>query len=235
MPASTPAPCSHGMGKGAVLGLDLTAGRRPSGSAVLDGQGHLLAIGPVLTNDDILSLAARHNAAVVAIDSPLGLPLGVDCFDEAHDCAPVSGRKGKASERALSALGIPCYYTTKRSIIRDLVLRAMALTDALTRQGHEVIEVYPFAVKVRLWCSCAPPRRGCRCIPPKTTPAGIAFLRERLMARFPNLPDVLAANGSKFSHDAADSLLAAWTAHLYRAGNYQALGDEAEGAIILPA
>lgn len=228
-------PVPHNLGAGPALGIDLTAGRRPSGYALLNADGTLLDAGSVLTDGDLLALVAQTGAAVVAMDAPLGLPLGVDCFDEAHACAPVAGVKGKASERALTALGIPCYYTTKRSIIKDLITRAMALDRALRAQGHDVIEVYPFVVKVRLWCSCVPPRRGCCCIPPKTTPAGRAFLCDRLTALFPNLTDVLTAKRIRFTHDVADALLAAWTAHLYRRDQTTALGDRAEGYIIVPA
>ncbi|MCX6023216.1 MAG: DUF429 domain-containing protein [Chloroflexi bacterium] len=216
-----------------VLGIDLTAGKRPSGYAALDGRGQLLELGLIGPDDALLALAERLNAAVAAIDSPLGLPLGLCCFDEAHGCAPTGQGKGKASERALSALGIPCYYTTKRSIIKNMVLRAMRLAPALAQRGAAVIEVYPYAVKVRLWCNHTHYRAGCGCIPLKTSPTGLAFLHARLCEMFPNLDGVLTASSSRFTHDVADALLVAWTAHLFAQGRTEALGDLEEGPMII--
>ncbi len=67
--------------------------------------------------------------------------------------------------KGLSRCRIPCYYTTKRSIIKDMVYRAIALKDEITARGYQVIEVYPYAAKVRLLG---------RHIPKKITPEGIA-------------------------------------------------------------
>ncbi|MCK4964651.1 MAG: hypothetical protein KAS54_06185, partial [Dehalococcoidia bacterium] len=74
-------------------------------------------------------------------------------------------RKGKGVRKGLSRCRIPCYYTTKRSIIKDMVYRAIALKDEITARGYQVIEVYPYAAKVRLLG---------RHIPKKITPEGIA-------------------------------------------------------------
>lgn len=204
------------------LGIDLTAGRRPSSYAVLNDGLRLLALGSFVSDAEGVACIEQHRPACVAIDSPLGLPLGVDCFDEGHPCRPLLPGKGKASERALSRLGIPCYYTSKRSIIKEMVLRAMGLREALEGLGYPVIEVYPYAVKVRLWG---------RSIPRKTTPQGRTFLRDQIAAL---IPDVAALDRPP-THDEADALLVAYTAWLYGRGEAEGLGDPEEGFIYLPA
>ena len=145
----------------------------------------------------------------------------MDCFDQGHSCRPRLPGKGKASERALSRLGIPCYYASKKSIIKEMVLRAMRLRADLEARGYPVMEVYPYAVKVRLWG---------RAIPKKTTPAGRAFLHQRLLALLPDL----AALPRTPTHDEADALLVAYTAWLSERGLTEGLGDPEEGLIYLP-
>ena len=204
------------------FGIDLTAGKRPSTYAVLDDELRLLLLGAFRSDADGLDLIAAYRPASIGIDAPLSLPLGVDCFDETHDCQPLLPGKGKASERALSRLGIPCYYTSKRSIIKTMVLRAIGLRQTLERQGYEVLEVYPYAVKVRLWG---------KAIPLKSSPAGRAFLRERLTALIPNV----AAVARPLTHDEADALLVAYTAWLSARGLAEGIGHPDQRYIYLHA
>lgn len=159
----------------------------------------------------------------MAIDAPLGLPLGLDCLEEEGClCQSVWPQKGRSGERALSSRGISCYYTTKRSFIKPMIYRAIALRRALEDMGATVLEVYPYASKVALWG---------RAIPKKTTPAGKAFLVEHLTTIFPRLQ---SSGAPRLTHDLCDALIAAYTAFLHHLGRTEALGDPAESPIIVP-
>ncbi|MBI2855871.1 MAG: DUF429 domain-containing protein [Chloroflexi bacterium] len=206
----------------AYFGLDLTASeKRPSAYAVLNRQGQLESWGTLRTDDDILFRVPAIGASTVAMDCPLGLPLGLDCLEETHSCKPASPLKGRLCERELARRGIPCYFTTKRSIIKAMVYRGMALKDAFARRGVEVLEVYPYAVKVTLWG---------KAIPKKTTHKGIAFLRERLSELVPEV----ASCRDRLTHDLCDALLAAYTAYLHGQGRTERLGIEEEVEIVVP-
>ena len=205
-----------------ILGLDLTATeRRPSACAVLDTAARVLDLRLCRTNNDLLVLAEECRPKVVAIDAPLSLPAGLHCLEETCPCQPTSPHKGRACEQALARLGIGCYFTTKRSLIKPMVYRGMALQAELGRRGLAVIEVYPFASKLRLFGR----------LTGKATLAGRQALWARLrplLAGGPALPDDLP------SHDLLDALLAAYTGLLYVRGQAEALGDPAEGLLWLP-
>ena len=147
--------------------------------------------------------------------------MGLCCLEEDCSCTPLSARKGRECERKLARRGIGCYFTTKRSIIKTMVYRGMALRDALAEHGVEVLEVYPYAAKVSLWG---------KPIPKKTTPEGMAFLRERLG----DLVSGVTAHEGKLTHDLCDAILAAYTAYLHYRGKTESLGIEEEAFIIVP-
>jgi len=172
-------------------------------------------------DEEIIALAEEQRPALVAIDAPLSLPLGLCCLEDSCACRPVSSRKGRQCERELSALGIGCYYTTKRSIIKGMVYRAIALKEKLEKRGFTVIEVYPYASKVRLFSR----------LPRKTTVAGRQVLQEGLCHL---IPAIASPQESSLSHDALDALLAAYTGVLYVKGRTEALGDPAEGLLHIP-
>ena len=64
----------------------------------------------------------------------------------------------------MRALGFGLYFTTKKTIIRAMAERGMALRDALEARGVRVIEVYPYATKGLLFG---------KTMPKKTTPEGV--------------------------------------------------------------
>ena len=205
-----------------VVGLDLTASsKRKTACVVLDERLRIAACEFLAEDGEIVAFVEEHRPALVAIDAPLGLPLGLCCLEETCSCRPASARKGRQCERELSALGIGCYYTTKRSIIKGMVYRAIALKKKLEGRGFAVIEVYPYATKVLLFGK----------LPPKTTVAGRRALQARLRRLIPAVPppqEVL------LSHDALDALLAAYTGVLCIQGQTEALGDPAEGLLHIP-
>jgi predicted nuclease with RNAse H fold len=204
------------------LGIDPTsAPGRPSAFAVLDDQGSLQDVGLVREDDDILALARRWRPRCLAIDAPISLPEGMCCLEESCTCAPASPDGLKAAERALLKEGIGLFRTTKRSIIKAMIYRAMALRRALEEGGHAVMEVYPYASKVRVFG---------RPIPKKTTKAGQQWLRRRLEGLVPGLRE----HEGRLGHDELDANVAAYTAYLRGQGRAEALGDPHEGVIYVP-
>ncbi|HEX77872.1 MAG TPA: DUF429 domain-containing protein [Dehalococcoidia bacterium] len=207
--------------KGNYWGLDLTSSQaRPSACVGLDDDLDLTFLGFLASDADIMAEAQAHHPTILAIDAPLTLPLGLCCLEESCACQPLSGTKGRGCERELVRLGIPCYFTTKRSIIKRMVYRAIGLGRELACLGVTVIEVYPYATKVCLWG---------RPIPQKTKAEGLVFLRERLAGLVPALRPYL----DRLGHDLCDAALAAYTAFLYSRSRTRAIGDEA-GVIHIP-
>ena len=205
------------------LGIDLTgSGRRPSAYALLASDGNVLDLGYLDDDADILRLVERHTPRYVALDAPFGLPRGLCCLEESCPCSPESPQPGRACERELaSRYGIPCFWTTKRTIIKAMVYRAIALRAALEGRGTVVLETYPYAIKVRLFG---------RRLPRKSTHEGVTYLRRRLHALLPTLAPWVEALG----HDLCDAVIAAYTAVLHHRGCTEVLGDPSEGAMVIP-
>ena len=102
-----------------------------------------------------------------------------------------------------------------------MVYRGIRLKIELEAIGYKVIEVYPYASKVRLFGGN---------IPEKTTPAGLAFLKQHISRL---LPDI-ACYVDEFNHDMCDAAIAAYTAVLHSAGKTKLCGEVEEGTICLP-
>jgi histidinol phosphatase-like PHP family hydrolase len=62
-----------------IVGIDLTAGDKPTGLAVLNNLS--VETSSALSDDEILAYVSTHRPAIVSIDSPLGLPGGGDAID----------------------------------------------------------------------------------------------------------------------------------------------------------
>ena len=102
-----------------------------------------------------------------------------------------------------------------------MVYRGIKIRGELEGWGYTVIEIYPYASKVRLWG---------KSIPKKTKPEGIAFLRDNLASLLPCLSPYI----DRFDHDLCDAAVAAYTAYLCSLGKTDQIGDPAEGAIYIP-
>ena len=151
-----------------LLSVDLTTSpRKPSAYALLSQEAEVVAAGFLGTDAAILLLAQEQHVTLVAMDCPLGLPVGLCCLEESCSCREASPYKGRSAERALARMGISSYFTTKRSIIVAMVYRGLALKEQLEAEGHRVLEVYPYASKVRLFG---------KPLPKKTTPEGLDLL-----------------------------------------------------------
>ena len=204
------------------LGIDLTSKEtRPSACLGLDRALRLIYDGFLGEDSDILQLVPSHQFELVAIDAPLSLPKGLCCLEESCSCQPSVRLNGRSCEQELAKQGIGLFRTTKKSIIKDMVYRAIRLKTELESMGCEVIEVYPYASKVRLFG---------RNIPKKTTSAGMAFLRQHISELLPNITNHV----TRFNHDLCDAAIAAYTAFLYEQGKAEPCGDPEEGVIYLP-
>ena len=209
-------------GRHPFVGVDLTAGSRPSDLAALDADGAVVVFSRPLSDDDLLECVRDLGGQIVAIDSPMGLPAGLCCLEESCGCTPTLPVTGRSAERALAQRGIPCFWTTKRTIIKRMVYRAIALKARLESDGYTVLEVFPYAVKRVLLG---------RPLPRKSRPEGLARLVEGARGL---LPECAWPEPWSPTHDALDALYCAITARLFALGATEPLGDAEEVPIILP-
>ena len=208
--------------RASFLGIDLTSTEvRASACLGLDRELKLLYCGFLHRNSDILEVVDRYQFGLVAIDAPLSLPQGLCCLEESCSCQPSTGEKGRSCERELAKQGISCYFTTKKSIIKAMVYRGKKLKTELEAAGCGVIEVYPYASKVRLFG---------KNLPIKSKPAGLAFLKQHICRLMPNIS--IGIDG--FNHHLCDAAIAAYTAFLYCQGKTELCGQPEEGVICLP-
>ena len=192
---------------GTVVGIDLTAGNKATGVAVLVGLS--VETCSVLSDEDILEFVRSHNPAIVSIDSPLGLPGGGGAVD------PTAGIV-RVAEHDLASVGIPAYPALIDSM-RNLTLRGIRLRRALeeSSQPPRVIESYPGAAQDIL------------CIPRKQR--SLELLREglrRLGLRGPGL--------ETHSHDEMDAITAAVVGRYFDCGAFEPMGIPSEAQLIVP-
>jgi predicted nuclease with RNAse H fold len=208
------------------FGIDLTSTEaKPSACLGLDSKSQLVYLGSIIENRDIVTLLNFYSPQVIAIDAPLSLPSGLCCLEESCPCQPKSPRKNRQCDQELRQQGIPCYPTSKKTFIKDLIYRGIELKNSIGReakQACQVIEVYPFASKVRLFG---------KAIPQKTTKQGTSFARDKLGDILPGIEPYL----DMFNHDLFDAAVAAYTALLYHQNRVDALGNSREGIILIPS
>ncbi len=204
------------------LGIDLTASpKRASATAILDENGALVQLSSFKTYKELVALLATHPPDVIGIDAPLGLPQGIHCLDQSCPCAPTNGHKGRMAEVEIAKMGIACFYTGKKSIIRPLIYRAIKLRNGLRRRGFNLVEAYPYATKVLLFGDGLPPKRR---------PESLTHLRRHL----PELVSGMDDHVEKLNHDRSDAILTAYTAYLHLRGDADQLGIPEEGLITIP-
>ncbi len=194
-----------------VVGIDLTgAEKKASGWAVLqDGRVQTQRI---KTNAELIAHTIAAKPAVIALDSPLSLPKGrISVYDD--DPGRYIYGISRLCERQMLKRGMRSYPTLIRSM-QQLTLRGMLLAQEFRAQGFEVIECFPGGTQDILEL----PRKQ----------KGLADLVQGLMD--------LGIQGDYLyaSHDEIDALTAALAGCFYLAGQYEALGDEEEGLLILP-
>ena len=208
--------------KAGFLGIDLTSKEsKPSACLGLDGGGRLVYSGFLRSDSDILKVVSRYGFELVAIDAPLSLPKGLCCLEASCSCQPEGEDNSRGCERELKKQGVSVFPTTKRTFIKELIYRGMRLRTELEAMGCEVIEVYPYASKVRLFG---------KSLPAKSRPAGLVFLKEHISQL---LPDIASHVGG-FNHHFCDAAIAAYTAFLHYQGKTEPCGETEEGVIYLP-
>ena len=206
-------------------GIDLTSSpRKNSAYALLTSDWRISHLISCCTDDEIVAVIQHDRPTLIGIDAPLSMPrgLGLCCLQRADcSCRPESEKKGRLCERELSREGIRSFFTTEKSIIKEMIVRAVELKKRLESSGFEVLEVYPYATKRRLWSD--------EKIPRKTTAAGLKFLHDRISQLITNLDDY-----GRLNHDQYDSILAAHTVFLYFRDEAELVGDPDEGQIAIP-
>ena len=190
-----------------IVGIDLTAGDKATGVAVLNEFS--VETCSLFSDEEILRYIEEHKPGIVSIDSPLGLPGGGDTID------PKAGIM-RVAEHDLASIGIPAYPSLIDSM-ENLTLRGIRLRRAIERlnPAPRVIESYPGAAQDIL------------CIPRKQKSLGL--LREGLRR--------LGLTGSGLetrSHDEMDAITSAIVGRYFEAGFFEPMGVPSEAQLIVP-
>ena len=207
-----------------VLGIDLRSSPQHDSSVAIlsESDMSLCELTSFKTNEELSRIVLDNRPKQIAIGTPLTLPSGMCCLDQACPCVSDNlTRKGRQCEIELAQMGISCFFTSKGSIITTLIYRAIAIRKMLEGMGYPVIEVYPHASKVILFGDG---------VPPKNSQASLDFLVSRLT------PMITGLNGYSESLDihSCDALLNAYTGLLYSEKSTEALGSDHEGILAVP-
>ena len=207
----------------AFLGVDLrSSSKHPSAVVALNHQSEMTYSKSFHTDADLLEIAQYQKPQLIAIGTPLGLPVGLCCLENTCDCArKIPQRKGRQLEQELAQMGISCFFTSKDSIIRKLIYRGIELSDQLRGPGFDVIEVYPYATKVILFGDN---------VPSKSSADNLPFMKERLPGLISGLESCIATLDSH----TCDALINAYTALLHSRNKTDLLGNAEEGLLALP-
>src|SRR5258708_1588322 len=189
------------------VGIDLTAGDKATGVAVLEDLS--VETCSLFSDEEIFAYIRKQKPRIVSIDSPLGLPGGGDSID------PKAGIV-RVAENDLASVGIPAYPALIDSM-RNLTLRGIRLRQAIEKIPHapRVIESYPGAAQDIL------------CIPRKQK--SLDLLREGLRR--------LGLKGSGLdttSHDEMDAITSAIVGRYFEVGLFEPMGIPIEAQLIVP-
>ena len=206
-----------------IFGVDLRASpKRPSSVVALDSQAQFSFLNNFSDDTELFQMGEDYKPSLIAIGAPLSLPTGLCCLEASCSCLTTPPqKKGRQAELELARMGISCFFTNKRSIIRTLIYRGIEISHKLRKQGHEVIEVYPHATKVILF--------GDK-LPPKNSPDSLGFLTDRLTPLVGGLDDHL----TELDRNSCDAVINAYTALLHSQQATDMLGTDDEGWLVLP-
>ncbi len=190
-----------------VVGIDLTAGEKATGVAVL--RGNSVETDSLMTDDELLRFITKKKPQIVSIDSPLGLPGGHE------EISPESGIV-RVAEHDLSSIGIPSYPALIDSM-KELTLRGIRLRKIIEKLEFSptVIESYPGAAQDIL------------CLPRKQR--GLDLLRDSLRELGITGPGLKST-----SHDEIDAITAAIVGRFFEANKYVPMGIRSEAQLIVP-
>jgi uncharacterized protein YprB with RNaseH-like and TPR domain/predicted nuclease with RNAse H fold/dephospho-CoA kinase len=197
-----------------IVGIDLTGSEnRPSGWCALKGEhAFTQRLG---SDDDLVEATLEAKPTLVSIDSPLSLPKGrirVSDDDPGRETYGIT----RECERTLKKRGINVYPCLINSM-QNLTARGMRLAARFRSLGIPVIESYPGAAQ------------DIMNIPRKR--ASLEFLKTGL-AEFGITGDFLT---HPVSHDELDAITAAIVGLFFWSGKFEALGNEEEDYLIIPA
>jgi uncharacterized protein YprB with RNaseH-like and TPR domain/predicted nuclease with RNAse H fold/adenylate kinase family enzyme len=193
-----------------IVGIDLRAkSHNPTGWAVCDGMRTETCI--LYEDAEILERTRAAKPDLVSIDAPLSLPRGRKSVSDDSPCRKEGGIVRDA-ERILWSRGIRVYPALIRQM-QGLTKRGIELTKILEAEGIPVIESYPGAAQDILN------------IPRKR-------LDETLLLR--GLRQFGYEIHGEKSHDELDAITSALVGHFYLADQYEAIGADDEGDMIIP-
>jgi predicted nuclease with RNAse H fold len=198
-------PASH-----TVVGIDLAGSeRRDTGFCVMDSKMRSKTM-VLHTDDEILQRTTNARPDVVSIDAPLFLPKGRKSLE-------IKGPPHfRECDKELLRMHIK-FFPISLGPMRMLTARGMRLRSILEAQGFEVIESFPGAIQDLLNM----PRKQ----------EGLPLLSSAL-SRY---GVAMRGQGKDLSGDELDAVTSALVGLLYLRGDYRAIGDPAEGLMILPA
>jgi len=204
-----------------IVGVALRSSKNlPSTLAILNPWGGFLELRTFTENGQLLQEVQRGKPELIAIGSPLCLPLGLDCLESLCSCRfEFPGRKGRVAELQLASVRISYFFTNKGSIVTPLIYRGIELYARLRELGYNVIEVYPHATKLIVFGDSVPRKE-----------VALPFLREQL----PALILGLKSYPGKLNQGACDALMNAYTGVLHLKRQTLSLGDPEEGLIMVP-
>ena len=193
----------------AIVGLDLAGSeKRNTGFCAMDSRMRCRT--EILHNDaEVLSRTIESRPRVVSIDAPLFLPKGRKSIE---DRGPPHLRE---CDKELLRMHIR-FFPISLGPMRMLTTRGMKLRAALEGEGLEVIESFPGAIQDLLHM----PRKQ----------RGLPLLAQALR----RYGVVLGRPEGALTGDELDAVTSALVGLLYVKGQYRAIGDPAEGLMILP-
>lgn len=193
-----------------VVGVDLRGNpKRPTGFAVCQGERVETRI--VYDDEEIIESILAVRPDLVSIDAPLSLPRGRRSVRDDSPCRE-SGGIVRDAERVLWSRRIPVYPSLIRHM-QGLTQRGIEITDCLRKQGVPVIESYPGAAQDVLGIA----RKG--------VDVSLLALGLGQFGFDVNL---------QMSHDELDAVTSALVGYLFLANEYEAIGADDEGYMILP-
>jgi predicted nuclease with RNAse H fold len=195
-----------------IIGIDLSGSeKKASGWALLETAS--VSTRTILKTEDIIEATIASRPDLVSIDSPLALPVGRHCSLDNCECRRFG--ISRSCERELKRRGISVYWCLIRSM-QSLTMRGMEIAGRLRQVGINVIESYPGAAQDIMR------------IPRKRT--SLVQLRSGLVS--------FGLNGIRdlddITHDELDAATSAIVGTFFLANSFEALGDAAEGHLIVP-
>jgi len=195
-----------------VVGIDLKGSeKRKTGWALLKGKEVKTKL--LKTDKEIIKITIDSRPDLISIDSPLSLPKGRDCTKDSCKCRKFGITR--ECERILWKRGIkvfPCLILS----MQPLTERGIRLRNEFEKLGYSVIESYPGAAQdiFRI------PRKK----------VSLVDLKDSLI----EFGLTINSEDKKVTHDEIDAVTSALVGYFYLANEYEALGNEEEGYLIIP-